>query len=211
MEVALGVGMAVDRGCLGCSAGLGTPNGEGPDPVLPTLGKVNVGFVVGVVSELVTGVGWVVGNENVDAGVEVELEVVVGGGAGVADLKKSGTAVLVAVGGGSGFTVEARVVVVAGLAKNSGTAGCAGAGIVVKDVGAGVGVVNAFFAGPLVSIVVGLVIGFGCVEAVEEGMDKLVVVVPVAEVIVGGLNNATGPGAGAGEGFFSFSVAFFWS
>lgn len=204
--------MAVDRGCLGCSAGLGTANGEGPDPVLPTLGKVNVGFVVEGVSELVIGVGWLVGNENVDAGVEVELEVVVGGGAGVAALeKKSGTAVLVAVGGGSGFTVEAGVVVVADLAKKLGTEDCAGAGT-VKDIGAGVGVVNAFFAGPLVSIVVvGLFVGFGCVEAVEEGVDKLEVVVPAAEVVVGGLKNGNGPGTGAGEGFFSFSVAFFWS
>ena len=180
--------------------------------MFPTLGKANVGFVVEVVSGLVAGVGWLVGNEKVDAGVGVELEVVAGGGAGVAGLeKKLGTAVLVAVGGCSGFTVEAGVVVVVGLAKKLGTADCAGAGTVINGVGTGAGVTNVFLAGSLVSVVVGLVVGLGCVEAVEGRVKGLEVVVLVAEIVVGGLNDTTGPGAGAGEGFFSFSVAFLWS
>lgn len=181
--------------------------------MFPTLGKANVGFVVEVVSGLVTGVGWVVGNENVDAGVGVGLKVVAGGGAGVAVLeKKLGTAVLVAVGGCSGFTVEAGVVMVAGLAKKLGTADCAGAERVVNGAGARDGVANVFFTGSLVSIVaVGSVVGFSCVGVVEGRVNGLEVVVQVAEVVVGGLNDTTGPGAGAGEGFFSFSVAFLWS
>lgn len=40
-----------------CSAGLGAAKSEGPDPMLPTLGKVNTDFVVEVVSGLVAGVG----------------------------------------------------------------------------------------------------------------------------------------------------------
>jgi hypothetical protein len=213
VEVVLGVGTAVGCGCLGCSAGLGTPKGEGPDPVLPTLGKVNDGFTVRIVSGLVTGVGRLDGNENDDAGVRVGLEVVVGGGAGVAGLeKKLGTAVLVAEGEGSGFTVGVGVAVVAGLEKKLGTADRAGAGTLVNDEGAGAGVANVFFGGSLVStVVVGLVAGFGCVEVAERGVNEFEVMVLVAEVVVGGLNDTTGPGPEAGEGFFSFSAAFFWS
>jgi len=131
--------------------------------VLPTLGKVNVGFVAEVVSGLVA---WLVGNENVDAGVAVGLEVEVVGGAGGTGLeKKFGTAlVAVVVVGGSGFAVEAGIVT-AGLLKNMGTAGCTGAGTVVEDVGAGVGVANKFFAGSFVVVVV----SFGSVEAAEVG------------------------------------------
>ena len=46
------------------------------------------------------------------------------------------------------------MVVVNGLAKKLGAIDCAGAGTVVEDVGAGVGVANKFFAGSLVSVVV---------------------------------------------------------
>lgn len=39
---------------MGCSAGLGAEKGEGPEPVLPRPGKVNIGFVAEVP---VVGVG----------------------------------------------------------------------------------------------------------------------------------------------------------
>ena len=173
--------------------------------MLPTLGKVNVGLVVGVVPVVVTGVGWLVGNENVGTGVAVGLEVVVVGGAGVAGLeKKLGTAVLVVVVGGSDFTGEAGVVVVAGLVKKLGTADCAGAETVVEDAGTA----NKFFAGTLVSIAVIPVVGFGCVEAVEVGVNKLGVVALAVDAAVVGLNEIAGTGAGAGEGFFSSSMTF---
>ena len=72
---------------------------------------------------------------------------VVVGGAGVTGLGgKLDTAVLAVVAGGSDFTMEGVVVVVAGLAKKLGTAGCARAGTVV-DVGVGVGITNKLFAG----------------------------------------------------------------
>ena len=201
MEVVVAVG--VGWGCLDCSTGLGAVKSEGPDPVLPTLGKANVGFVVeGVVPVVVTGAGWLVGNENVCAGVAVGLEVVVAGGTGVTGLeKKLGTAVLLVVEG-PGFVVEGGMVVVAGLAKKFGTADCVGAGTEFEDVGTGVGAANKFFAGSLVSVVAVVpVVGFDCVEVAEVGMDKLGVV--VVEVVVAG--------AGAGEGFFSSSLIFFWS
>ena len=197
---------------MGCSTGLDVAKSGGPDPVLPTLGKVSTDFATEVVPGLVAGVGWLVGNENVGPGVVVGLEVVVVGGAGVTGLeRKLGTAVLVTVVGGSGFTVEGMVVVVAGLAKKLGTADCAGTGTVV-DVGAGVGVTNKFFAGSFVSVVVVvvvLVVGFGCVEVVEGGMNKLGVAVLVG--VVAGLNEIAGAGVEAGECFFSTSVTFFWS
>lgn len=167
----------------------------------PTLGKANVGFVVDVVPVIiVAGVGWFIGNENVGAGVAVGLEVVIVGGAGVAGLeKKLGTVELVAVVEGSGFAVEAGTVVVAGFAKKLMTAGCAGTGRVVEVVGAGVGVV-----------VVVLVVGFGCVEVAEVGVNKPGIAVLVVEVVVVvGLSEITG--AGAGGGFLSSSVTFFWS
>ena len=190
----------MDGGCLGCSTGLGAAKSEGPDPVLPTLGKAKVDFVAGVVSGLVVGVGWLVGNVNVDAGAVVGLEVV--GGAGVTGLeKKLGTValVVVVVVSGSGFVVEAGIVA-AGLAKNRGAAGCTGAGTVVEDVGAGVGAANKFFAGSLVSVAVVVpVVGFGCVEATEVGWGRG----------TGGREGVVGAGAGAGEGFVS--ATFFWS
>ena len=195
-----------------CSTGLGAAKSEGPDPVLPTFGKVNTDFVVEVVSGLVAGVGWLVGNENVGPEVVEGLEVVVVGGAGVTGLGgKLGTAVLVVVVGGSDFTMEGVAVVVAGLAKKLGTAGCARAGTV--DVGVGVGVTNKLFAGSLVSVVVVAVVpvvGFGCVEVVEGGVNKLGVVVLVTEVVAG-LNEIVGAGVEAGEGFFPSSITFFWS
>ena len=152
-------------GCLGCSAGLSAEKGEGPEPVLPMPGKVNIGFVVGVP---VVGVGWVIGIENVGAGVAIVVD-----GGGTAGLeKKLGTAVLVVVTEGSGFVAGAGVVV--GLAKKFGIAGCTGAGTAVEGVGTGVDVVNKFFAGSLVSVVgVLLVTGFGCVGAAEAGVVKL--------------------------------------
>lgn len=168
---------------MGCSTGFGAKS-DGPDPVLPTLGKANVGFVVPVV---VAGVGWLVGKENVGAGVAVGLEVVVGGGAGTAGLvKKLGAVVLVAVVEDSGFEIGVGTVVVAGLAKKFGTADWAGAGTVVDGVGAAVGVANKFFAGSLVSVVVVavLVAGFGCVEG---GVNKLGVVTLVVGMVVTGL------------------------
>jgi hypothetical protein len=169
---------------------------------------VNVGCVVEVVPVVVADVGWLVGNENVGAGVAVGLEVVVVGGAGVTGLeKKLGTAVLVAVMEGSGFVAEDGMVVGVGLVKKLGTAGCAGAGRVVEVVGAGVGVANKFFGGSLFSVVVVLVVGFGCAETVEAGVNKPGVAVLVEEVVIAGLSEITG----AGEGFFSSSVTFFWS
>ena len=57
MEVVLDVGVAADWVCLGCSTGLGAAKSEGPDPVLPTLGKVSTDFVVEVLSGLVAGIG----------------------------------------------------------------------------------------------------------------------------------------------------------
>lgn len=141
----------------------------------------------------------------------MRLEAVVVGGTGVAGLeKKLGTVVLVAVVEGSCFVVEAGILVVAGLAKKLGTEACVGVGTVVEDVGAGVGVTNKLFAGSLVSVVVVVpVVGFDWVEVAEAGVNKLRPVVPVEEVVVCGLNETTG--AGAGEGFFSSSVTFFWS
>ena len=183
--------------------------------MLPTLGKVNTDFVVEVVSGLVAGVGWLVGNENVGPEVVEGLEVVVVGGAGVTGLGgKLGTAALVVVVGGSDFTMEGVAVVVAGLAKKLGTAGCARAGTVV-DVGVGVGVTNKLFVGSLVSVVVVAVavvpvVSFGCVEAVEGGVNKLGVVVLVTEVVAG-LNEIAGAGVEADEGFFPSSITFFWS
>ena len=150
MEVVVAVG--VGWGCLDCSTGLGAVKSEGPDPVPPTLGKVNVSFVVeGVALAAETGASRLVENENVCAGVAMGLEVVIAGGTGVTGLeKKSGTAVLLVVEG-PGFVVEGGMVVVAGLAKKFGTADCAGAGTEFEDVGTGVGVANKFFAGSSVS------------------------------------------------------------
>jgi len=202
----VGIGIEADWGCLGCSTGLGVANSEGPDPVPPTLGKANVDFVVEVVPVVLGGIGWLVGNENVGAGVAVRLEVVIVGGAGAGGLeKKLGTAELVAVMESSGFVVEAGTVVVAGFVKKLGAGGCAGAGRVVEVVGAGVGVANKFFEGSLVSVVV---VGFGCVEAAEAGVNKPGVAVLVIEVVIVGLSEIAG--AGAGEGFLS-SATFFWS
>lgn len=170
--------VTVDWGRLGCSVGLGSAKREGPGPVLP--GKANIEFVVEVVLGG-AGVGWLVGNENFGVGVAAVLEVAGVGGAGVAGLeKKLGTVVLVAVVEGSGFAVA----VVAGLAKKLGTAGCAGTGTVVEGVGAGAGVAKKLFADSLVSVVVVPVVGFGCVEAVEVGVNKFGVVVAVVEVEV---------------------------
>jgi hypothetical protein len=134
------------------------------------------------------------------------LEVVVVGGAGVTGLeRKLGTTVLATVVGGSGFMVEAVAVVGDGLAKKFGTADCAGAGTVV-DAGAA----NKFFAGSFVSVVVVVpVVGFGCVGAVEGGVNKVGVMVLVVEVA--GLNEIAGAGVEAVGGFFSSSVTFFWS
>ena len=194
------VGVTVDRGCLSCSAGLGAGKSEDPDPGLPIPGKVNIDVVVGV--PVVAGAGWLVGIENVDAGVTVVLEVVVVDGGG--GEKKLGTAVVpVAVVEGSDFVVDAGEVIIVDLGKKFGTAGCAGTGIVFEDVGAGDGAAKRFFAGSLVSDVVASVAGFNCVEATEAGAGKLGVVVRVVDVIVAG--------AGAGQGFFSSSVAFFVS
>lgn len=193
---------------MGCSTGLGTAKSEGPDPVLPTLGKAKVDFVVEVVSGLMEGVDW---SENVSAGAAVGLGVVVVGGAEVTGLeKKLGTAVLVAMVRGPGFAAEAGMVVVAGLAKKLGTADCVEVGTVVDDVCVGVDVTSKFFAGSLISVVVAvLVVGFGCVEVVEGGVNKLGAVVLMVEVVVVGLNEIVG--AGAGEGFFSSAATFFWS
>lgn len=194
---------AVSCGCLGCSTGLGAGKSEGPDPVLPTLGKANVGFVAPVV---VVGDGWLVGKENVGAGVAVGLEVVVVCGAGgVGLLKKLGTVVLVAVVEGSGFVIGAGVVVAPGLAKKFGTADCAGAGTVVEGVGAAVGLANKFFTGSLFSVVAVSVVGFGCVGTAEVGVNKLGVVALVTEVVVVSLGGIVR----AGEGFFSSAP--FWS
>ena len=170
--------------------------------MLPALGKANVGFVVPVVGP---GAGWLVGKENVGAGVAMGLEVTVVGGAGVAGLvKKLGIVVFVAVVEGSGFVVGAGVVVAAGLAKKFGTVDWAGAGTVVEGVGVAVGVANKFFAGSLVSVVVVVpVVGFGCVEA---GVNKLGVVALAVEVVIAGLGRI----ARARGGFFSPSVPF-WS
>lgn len=173
--------------------------------MLPTLGKANIGFVVPVV---VVGVGWLVGKENVGAGVAVGLEVVVVCGAGgVGLLKKPGTVVLVAMVEGSGFVIGAGMVVAPGLAKKFGTADWTGAGgTVVEGVGAAVGVANRFFAGSLVSTVVVVpVVGFGWVGTAEVGVNKLGVVALVVEVVVASLGGIVK----AGEGFFS-SVPF-WS
>lgn len=181
---------------MGCSTGLGAAKSEGPGPVPPTLGKANVDFVVEeVVPVVVTGVGLLVGNENVGAGAAVGLEVMVVGGAGVTGLeKKLGTVVLVAVAEGSGFVVEVGVVVGVGLAKKLGRAGCAGTGTVTEGVGAGVGVTNKFCAGSLVSgLVVVLVVGFDW-EVAEGRVNKLGVVVLVVEAVVGGLNETAGTG-----------------
>ena len=90
---------------------------DGPEPVLPTPGKVNVDFA----PVEVVGVGWLVGNENVGTGVAAVLEVVVVDDGGLE--KKLGTVVLVAAEGGSGFVVGAGEAVVAGLVKKFGTAG----------------------------------------------------------------------------------------
>ena len=125
---------------------------------------------------------------------------------GAVGLKKPDTA-LVALVEGSGFGVGIGRVVEVGLAKKLGTAGSAGVGTVVEDVGAGVGVTNRFFVGSLVSVVVVVAAGtgFGCMEAAEAGVGKdgIVELVVVAEA---------GAGVGSGEGFFS-SAAFFvsWS
>jgi hypothetical protein len=173
--------------------------------VLPTRGKANISFVVPAV---VAGVGWLVGKENVGAGVAVGLEVVVVvcGAGGVGLLKKLGAVMLVAVVEGSGFVIGAGMVVAPGLAKKFGTADWAGAGTVVEGVGAAVGVANRFFAGSLVSVVVVVpVVGFGCVGTVEVGVNKLGVVTLVVEVVVASLGGIVR----AGEGFFS-SVPF-WS
>lgn len=117
--------------------------------------------------------------------------------------KKLGTVVLVVVTEGSGFVAGAGGVVVVGLAKKFGIAGCTGVGTVVEGVGTGVGVVNKFFAGSLVSVIVGVLIaGFGCVGAAEAGVVKLWTAVGVVEVV-------TRVGAGEGEGFFSSSTTFF--
>ena len=43
-----GVGVTVCWGCFGCSTGLSAGKSEGPDPVLPTPGKGNIGFVAEV-------------------------------------------------------------------------------------------------------------------------------------------------------------------
>lgn len=145
------------------------------------------------------GIGWVVGIENVGTGVAVVLEVGVVDGGGMAGLeKKFGTVVLAVVFVGSGFGVGTRGVGVAGLAKKFGTAGCAGAGTVIEGVGAGAGVANKSFAGPLASVVA--VVDFGCAGTVETGMDKLGVAVAVV-----------GTGVGDGEGFFSSFTTFFVS
>ena len=193
---------------MGCSTGLGTAKNEGLDAVLPPVGKANVDFVVAeVVLAVVTGVGWLVGNENVGAGVAVGFEVLVVGGARVGGLvKKLDATVLAAIVEGSGFEVEVGMVVVAGLAKMLGTAGCVGAGTEAEDAGTGVGVENKFLAGSLVSVVVVTsVVGFGCEGAARVGVNKLGVVA-VIEGVVAGLNET----AGAGGGFFSSSVTF-WS
>ena len=105
---------------MGCSTGFGAEKSEGPDPVLPIVGKANIGFV-GLV---VAGVGWLVGKENVGVGLAVGLEVVVVCGAGgVGLLKKLGTVVLVVVVEGSGFVVGVGIGVTPGLVKKFGTAG----------------------------------------------------------------------------------------
>jgi hypothetical protein len=177
---------------LGCSTGLGAAKSEGPGPVPPTLGKANVDFVVEVVPVVVTGVGLLVGNENVGAGAAVGLGVVVVGSAGVTGLeKKLGTAVLVAVEEGSGFVVEVGVVVGVDLAKKLGVAGCAGTGTVTEGVGAGVGVANKFWAGSLASGFIVVLVGFDC-EVAEGRVNKLGVVVLVVEAVVGGLNETVG-------------------
>lgn len=106
---------------MGDPTGWGVVKGEGPDPVVPTPGKVNVGFVVEVLV-VVAGVGRLVCNGNVSAGFVVVLEAAVVGGAGAAGLeKKLGTVVTVMEG--SGFVVWAGKVVAAGFAKKFGTPG----------------------------------------------------------------------------------------
>jgi hypothetical protein len=186
---------------LGCSAGLCAGKSEGPDPVLPTPGKANTGFAVEVLL-VVEGVGWFVGIGNVGTDVAVVLEVTVVDCGGTAGLeKKLGTVVPAAVVEGSDFMVGVGKVVVAGLAKKLGTAGCAGTGTVLEDVGVGVGAMKMFFVGSLVSIVVEFVGGFVCVEVIEAGVDKVGVVMLMVEVMI----------AGAEEGFFSCSAAFFVS
>src|SRR6201999_3470131 len=102
---------------------------------------------------------------------------------GVGLLKKLGIVVLVAMAEGSGFVVGVGTFVGPGLAKKFGTAGWAGPGT-VEDVGATVGVANGFFTGSLISVVVVVVVpvvGFGCVETAEVGVNKLGVVVLVIE------------------------------
>lgn len=69
---------------MGCFTGLGTTKSKGPDPVLPTLRKANIDFVIEVVSGLMEGVSW---SENVSAGVAVGLGVVVVGSAEVTGLE----------------------------------------------------------------------------------------------------------------------------
>ena len=103
----------------------------------------------------------------------VVLAVVVGG-VGAVGSKKPGTTTLVVSMEGSGFRVEAGRVVEAGLARRFGSAGSAGVGTAVEDVGTGVGVTNRFFVGSLVSVVVVVAAGagFGCMEAAEAGVDK---------------------------------------
>lgn len=194
-------GVAVDWGCLGCSAGLGIRNGEGPEVLPPTPGKANIGFVVPVPG-VVAGVGWVTRVGNVDIGFVVVLEtlvVVCGGTGGLA--KKLG-AVLVAVVEGSDFVAGVGGVGVAGLTKKFGTTGCVGVGTLLAGVVIGVGVANKFFAGSFVSVIPVAI--FGCVGTAGAGADKLGVVV-LALVVV------TGVGAGDGESFFSSSAAFFVS
>lgn len=178
---------------------MGPEKNEGADPLLPTPGKLNIDFVVEVLVAVV-GVGWLAGIGNIGVGVVAASEAVVVSGEGAAGLeKKSGTVVVVE---GSGFVMGAGKVVVAGLAKKSGTAGCAGAGPVFEGIGDGTA--KRFFAGSLVSVVVTSVTGFGCVEATEAGVDKLGTAALAMDVVV------AGAGAG-GQGFFSSSAAFFVS
>lgn len=168
---------------------MGAGKSEGPDPEFPRPGKANVGFVVEV-PMVVAGVGWLVGNGN--AGAVLEVVVVIGGGATGLE-KKLGTA------GGSGFVVGAGEVVGVGLAKKFGTAGCGGTGFEGVDVGNGVA--KRFLAGSLVSVIVDSAAGFDCLEAAESGADKLgivgIVVLGVEVVVVG-----------VGEGFLSTTVFF---